>query len=120
MTPPGTARRDTVIAGTAPADVVAPCPTLSTTPLLLLGLCELGKPWPGTVWLTDLHVASPPALHELTQFLDRADHEFATAAPAMGFLDFTGRSYGGWHRYLTLASVAHMIDASLRHGPALT
>ncbi len=80
--------------------------------LLLLGTAELGGPWPGEVWLTDLAAARPADLVRLTGLVDRVERDRADIAERVGIRDFAGRSYGGWHRHITLASAAHGLVVS--------
>lgn len=90
--------------------------TRPAEPLALLGLGGLDEPWPTCLWLTNLTAAPPPALYELTLLLDQVRQEFVSACTTTGLRDFAGRSYGGWHRHLTLASAAHAVDALARLG----
>ncbi|QKV96998.1 transposase [Streptomyces sp. NA02950] len=77
--------------------------------LLLLGTGEHGCPWPAELWLTDLMHASPADLLRLTTLVHRVDRDFAEISDRVGMRDYTGRSYIGWHRHVTLASAAHAI-----------
>lgn len=80
-------------------------------PLVLLGLGEAGGAWPGTAWLTNIDDAGLPGLHALTLLADQTGHAFRAACATSGLRDFSGRSYDGWNRHLTLASAAHTISA---------
>lgn len=79
--------------------------------LLLLATAEIGKPWPAQLWLTNMPAADPAALLRLTALVDRVDQDFAEIADQVGVRDFAGRSFGGWHRHITLASAAHSVFA---------
>ena len=75
-------------------------------PLYLLG--EWDDPWrpPTHIWLTDL--AAPVAgLLRLTKTTLRVRHDLDMVGNRVGLRDFEGRSFPGWHRHTTLASVAH-------------
>jgi hypothetical protein len=55
-------------------------------------------------------VDEPPAeLLALDRLTDRVDRDFARIADQVGIRDYAGRSYDGWHRHTTLASVAHTV-----------
>lgn len=82
--------------------------------LLLLATAEIGKPWPAQLWLTNMTAADPAALLRLTTLVDRVDQDFAEIADQVGVRDFAGRSFGGWHRHITLASAAHSVSALAR------
>ncbi|MGX4653926.1 IS701 family transposase [Micromonospora sp. SCSIO 07396] len=76
-------------------------------PLTLLGIDRPGVPDLGEWWLTDLTGTAPAELVALANLLLRVDHDLTTIADWVGIRDFAGRSYDGWHRHATLASVAH-------------
>lgn len=59
------------------------------------------------VWLTDLTATPLGPLVRMARLLDRVDHDFDRIGAQVGLMDFTGRTYNGWHRHMTLASVAH-------------
>jgi hypothetical protein len=86
--------------------------------LLLLATAEIGKPWPAQLWLTNMTAADPAALLRLTTLVDRVDQDFAEIADQVGVRDFAGRSFGGWHRHITLASAAHSFFALVRRDVA--
>ncbi|MGP3969972.1 IS701 family transposase [Streptomyces sp. 6N223] len=71
---------------------------------------------PSGFWLTDLADAPAGTLLRLTKLTRRADRDFADITDRVGIRDFEGRSYPGWHRHATLASVAHAA-AILPHVP---
>jgi hypothetical protein len=85
--------------------------------LTLFGVCEPGERWPAELWLTDLVDLRAPELHRLTRLARRVDRDLAEITEWVGIRDFAGRSFGGWHRHATLASVAHAIVAAGRHLP---
>jgi hypothetical protein len=65
-------------------------------------------------WLTDLPTAGPQDLLRLTTWPDRVAG--AAAAEQVGLRDFEGRTFHGWHRHMTLASIAHA-SMALTSGP---
>jgi hypothetical protein len=79
--------------------------------LLLLGIGAPGREWPAELWLTDLVNAQPAALLWLSRLIERVDRDCAGLGARVGIRDFTGRSFGGWHRHMTLASAAHAVAA---------
>jgi syndecan 1 len=44
------------------------------------------------------------------------DHDFEAIAKDVGIQDFEGRSFQGWHRHATLASIAHAVRALAEAG----
>ncbi|WP_306321427.1 MULTISPECIES: transposase [unclassified Streptomyces] len=58
-------------------------------------------------WLTNIP-GSTAALMSLTACLDRAP-ERADEVDASGLRDYSGRSFMGWHRHMTMVSVAHAL-----------
>ncbi len=74
--------------------------------LLLIGLGVPGRPTPNELWLTDMVDASPLTLLRLSKLLDRVDVDLAEVGEEVGMRDFTGRSFRGWHRHMTMASAA--------------
>ncbi|MET9533366.1 transposase [Streptomyces sp. NPDC006649] len=79
--------------------------------LLLLGEWRDSGRWPTGLWLTDLTDAQPGALLRLSKLIGRVDRDCAEIADQVGVRDYAGRSFGGWHRHITLASAAHAITA---------
>ncbi|MGA5068984.1 IS701 family transposase [Streptomyces exfoliatus] len=59
------------------------------------------------LWLADPGMRPGDALRfaSLAEVVDRDD---ALASARVGLRDFAGRSFQGWHRHITLASVAHL------------
>lgn len=94
------------LAATAPVRLPGAAPEVGTD-LLLLGTAALGDRWPGELWLTDLTAHRPADLVRMTTLVDQVDHYRAEVADHVGLRDFTGRSFGGWHRHVTLVSAAH-------------
>lgn len=79
--------------------------------LLLLGIGEEGGHWPAELWLTNLTTVSPATLVRLSRLTEKVDRDFTEIADRVGIRDFTGRSFNGWHRHVTLASAAHAVVA---------
>ncbi|WP_452737644.1 IS701 family transposase [Streptomyces fulvoviolaceus] len=75
-------------------------------PLTLLGVWDdFGRALP-QVWLGSMS-APPDVLLRLTKLAGRVRHDADTAGDLVGLRDFAGRTYHGWHRHMTLASVAY-------------
>jgi hypothetical protein len=87
-------------------DVVLPG---SGLPLQLVGMQCLRDRKARELWLSNM--ADVPALHvaRLGRLTERVEQDFTDISTKVGALDFTGRSYGGWHRHTTLSAVAHAI-----------
>lgn len=79
--------------------------------LCLFGAADVGGPWPDELWLTNL-TAAPATLLRLTRLTDRVDRDFTDIADRVGIRDYSGRSFVGWHRHVTLASAAHAVIAA--------
>jgi hypothetical protein len=77
--------------------------------LLLVGEWETGRGWPTRLWLTDMIDRQPSDLVRLGRLEHRVARDFTSVADRVGIRDYAGRSYDGWHRHTTLASVAHTI-----------
>ncbi|MFI1051485.1 IS701 family transposase [Streptomyces griseoruber] len=75
-------------------------------PLYLLGEWADPRQPPARMWLTDL-AAPAGRLLRLTKLARRVRHDATTVGERVGLRDFEGRSFRGWHRHATLASVAH-------------
>ncbi|GAA1181452.1 transposase [Streptomyces hebeiensis] len=81
-------------------------PVAGRRPLYLLG--EWDDPWrpPARLWLTDVGAPANP-LVRLTKMALRVSRDLTAVGDRVGLRDFEGRSFRGWHRHTTLASVAH-------------
>lgn len=84
--------------------------------LTLLGVGRQAEAWPAETWLTTVADPQVPLLLRYTRLLHHVEQEFTEANESVGLSDFTGRSFGGWHRHVTLATVAYMICQHLRAG----
>lgn len=78
--------------------------------LALLGVAESRRQGPVELWLTDMTETRLPTLMRLSRLVRRVDHDFRETTDRLGIRDFTGRSYAGWHRHVTLASAAHAVS----------
>ncbi|WP_424213243.1 IS701 family transposase [Streptomyces sp. BI20] len=76
--------------------------------LLLLGEWQDPNAPVSRLWLVDTDPTPAGDLLTLTKLGGRVEHDFAEIGEEVGLRDFEGRSYGGWHRHITLASVAHL------------
>ncbi|PPS67059.1 hypothetical protein BV882_39485 [Streptomyces sp. 46] len=96
---------------------VAPCNVVLTDQLpqrtlLLLGVWRANRRRPADLWLTDLTSWNRGALLRLAMLTCRVDADFARVSLGVGIRDFEGRSFQGWHRHVTLASIAHALSLS--------
>ncbi|GGO88624.1 IS701 family transposase [Wenjunlia tyrosinilytica] len=75
----------------------------------LVLLCEWSDPgrWPDQLWLTDQGSVPFTSLLRLAKLARRVGRDFAEVGEQVGLRDYEGRSFRGWHRHITLASVAH-------------
>ena len=111
-----TARRGLVAAVRTQMPSTVRVPRGPDADLVLLGVGEHGRPWPAELWLTNMTDTAPAELQRLTRLVDRVDHDFRETAERVGIRDYTGRSFGGWHRHVTLASAAHTVVTLSRVG----
>lgn len=75
--------------------------------LALLGEQSVGRPAVPRLWLTNMVGLGMAELIGLTRAPAAVAEDFATIGDRVGVLDYLGRSVAGWHRHVTLASVAH-------------
>ncbi|MFG3549393.1 IS701 family transposase [Streptomyces sp. NPDC047725] len=87
----------------APADPAA-------RDLCLVGIGSGPRRRVGQMWLTNMTDAPLPALVNWSRLPSRTERDFRQTADRLGIRDFAGRSYGGWHRHVTLASAAHAVS----------
>ncbi|MEW2435957.1 transposase [Streptomyces caniferus] len=83
--------------------------------LLLLGVGRGGAQWPEQLWLTDMTTADHGALLRLVALSRRVERCGVPRAERVGIGDFAGRSFAGWHRHATLASVAYAATELAEH-----
>ncbi|MFD9319341.1 IS701 family transposase [Streptomyces sp. NPDC060053] len=80
-------------------------------PALLIGEWSDPRRPPTEFWLTYLDRTPVPVLLRLAKLARRVTRDCATAGEQVGLRDFVGRSFRGWHRHTTLASVAYAARA---------
>ncbi|MFI2431589.1 IS701 family transposase [Streptomyces sp. NPDC018693] len=80
-----------------------------TEPVLLLGEWTDPRGWPQNYWISRLPQLPLGAQLRLARLAQNVDADFARISVPVGLTDFSGRSYEGWHRHTTLASVAHAV-----------
>ncbi|MFJ1751245.1 IS701 family transposase [Streptomyces sp. NPDC088116] len=80
--------------------------------LMLMGVWRANRRRPADLWLTDLTSGEHGALGQLAMLVGRVDADFAEVSVGVGIRDFEGRSFQGWHRHVTLASIAHALRLS--------
>ncbi|MCC3770840.1 transposase [Streptomyces sp. UNOC14_S4] len=87
---------------------------------LLLAEWSAADRRPTWFWLTEATDVPPAHLLRLTRLSGTVTREFTEVSERVGMRDFAGRSFQGWHRHMTLASVAHlaMATAAARHRAA--
>jgi hypothetical protein len=68
---------------------------------------------PASLWLTNLGVPAA-SLVRLSKLPRQVAKDFAEVCTGVGIQDFEGRSFTGWHRHVTLASVAHAVQMTAR------
>jgi hypothetical protein len=61
------------------------------------------------LWLTNMTTGSAPGLLNLRSLISHVEHDLEEVSDSVGLLDYAGRSFQGWHRHITLASVAHAV-----------
>ncbi|HEX3512985.1 MAG TPA: transposase [Trebonia sp.] len=59
-----------------------------------------------STWLTTVDALRQPSLVELTELSEQVESELDDFYTNTGLLHFEGRSFPGWHHYVTLVSVA--------------
>lgn len=77
-----------------------------------------GEPEPTDYWLSTLPSDTP--LRELVRLAKirwRIEHDYRELKDGLGLDHFEGRSYLGWHRHVTLTSVAQAFCTQLRYDP---
>ncbi len=77
--------------------------------LLLVQLPADGSGTGGTLWLTDLPAHRIGEVARCAHAAGRVARDAAEVAEKVGLRDYSGRSYGGWHRHVTLAGAAHAL-----------
>ncbi|MFD5326433.1 IS701 family transposase [Streptomyces sp. NPDC127092] len=85
------------------------------TPLAMVAAWADSQATAGELWLTNLFAASPGEVLELGRLLRRVENDMEEIGGRVGLKDFEGRCYGGWHRHVTLCSIAYAIAALGQH-----
>ncbi|WP_433192276.1 transposase [Nocardia sp. CA-107356] len=84
----------------------------------LLAEWATGAPEPTDYRLSTLPASIPlPNLVWLAKIRWRIEHDYRELKDGLGLDHFEGRSWLGWHRHVTLASIAQAICTQLRHTP---
>ncbi|WP_371666847.1 transposase [Streptomyces sp. NBC_00289] len=78
--------------------------------LLLIGEWHDWGRTPTALWLAAPAMAPVGDLVRLTWLAQRVAHDEKQIGERVGVRDFEGRSFRGWHRHMTLASVAHAVS----------
>lgn len=101
---PGTRRTSLVAA----VRVMMPDPSSARRrQVLLVGEWTDPRRMPSAMWVTDMTRLTPAALLRLTKQARRVSAAASASVQEVGLRDFSGRSLPGWHRHVTMASVAH-------------
>ncbi|MFJ3825045.1 IS701 family transposase [Streptomyces nodosus] len=79
--------------------------------LLLIGEWHERGEAPVALWLAAPATAPVGDLVRLTRLAQRVARDEKQIGEEVGVRDFEGRSFRGWHRHMTLASVAHAVSA---------
>jgi SRSO17 transposase len=77
-----------------------------------------GEPEPTDYWLSTLPADTP--LRELVRLAKirwRIEHDYRELKDGLGLDHFEGRSYLGWHRHVTLTTLAQAFCTQLRNDP---
>ncbi len=84
----------------------------------LLAEWPAGEPEPTDYWLSTLPADTTlRVLVRLAKIRWRIEHDYRELKDGLGLDHFEGRSWIGWHRHVTLASVAQAICTQLRRSP---
>ncbi|MFD3936108.1 IS701 family transposase [Streptomyces sp. NPDC058611] len=75
--------------------------------LLLIGEWTDPRRLPSQLWITDLTRPPVGPLLRMTKQARRVAHCAQNSGREVGLRDYAGRSLHGWHRHVTMASVAH-------------
>lgn len=77
-----------------------------------------GEPEPTDYWLSTLPADTPiKTLVRLAKIRWRIEHDYRELKHGLGLDHFEGRTYAGWHRHVTLTSVAQAFCTMLRLDP---
>ncbi|MER6396020.1 transposase [Kitasatospora sp. NPDC001603] len=103
---------------TAVAIPVVTSPARGERMLLLGEWRPAGRPR-RRLWLTNADAPSVLTALRLTRLPGVVLRDFTAISERVGVRDFGGRSFPGWHRHITLASVAHLIATLENRRPLL-
>jgi SRSO17 transposase len=77
-----------------------------------------GEPAPTDYWLSTLPAETTLRdLVRLAKIRWRIEHDYRELKDGLGLDHFEGRSWIGWHRYVTLAALAQAFCTQLRYDP---
>ncbi|WP_425424300.1 IS701 family transposase [Streptomyces chattanoogensis] len=99
--------------------LASPAASRDRRPLLVVGEWQDPKLPPAHIWLTGMTRVPVHELLHLTKLGGRVAHDAGTVGGRVGLRDFEGRSFDGWHRHMTLASVAHAVTVLSRGARAM-
>ncbi|MEU3573738.1 transposase, partial [Kitasatospora sp. NPDC036755] len=91
-----------------PADAGHPHPG-AEAPMRLIAVSPVGENVCEELWLTTLTTVSAATALKLARLVRRVDRDLESVSRNVGIWDFSGRSFPGWHRHVTLASIAHLV-----------
>ncbi|MCM6778692.1 transposase [Nocardia sp. CDC159] len=77
--------------------------------LSLVELPVAADPRARALWLTDLPTARTGEVIRAATASAQVERDCAVVSDQVGARDYSGRTYGGWHRHMTLASAAHTL-----------
>lgn len=84
----------------------------------LLAEWPVGQPEPTDYWLSTLPTGIPLRdLVRLAKIRWRIEHDYRELKDGLGLDHFEGRTFTGWHRHVTLVSVAQALCTQLRRDP---
>lgn len=98
--------------GTEPFTHTVPVALPDRPDLDLLLVAMRSRPGAGlaSYWLTNIAPAEPAELRRLCAYAKQVTYALPDALN-IGMHDYVGRSFGGWHRHMTLVSAAHALRA---------
>ncbi|MEO6082284.1 MAG: transposase [Umezawaea sp.] len=78
-------------------------------PMQLIAVSPLGENVCEELWLTTMTTVPTTTILRLSKLVRRVDRDLDAVSRHAGIWDFSGRSFPGWHRHVTLASAAHLV-----------
>ncbi|MCK9902993.1 transposase [Frankia sp. Cpl3] len=91
------------------AEVMLPPGAGVCGPLLIIGALPPGEPRSQELWLSNMTKVPATVVLRLGGLVERVNRDFSEISTRVGAMDFEGRTFGGWHRHITLSSVAQGI-----------